>query len=110
MPEWTSDIEYENLKLLRCGAAARIVLDRPDALNAWDAGLGNDLIDAINKVEHDATVKAVEIRGGGRAFSSGADLKAGFDHTDEHRAPDLSRLLPERDSPVILGIRRMPKP
>ncbi|CAB4873786.1 MAG: enoyl-CoA hydratase [Actinobacteria bacterium] len=110
MPEWTSETEYENLKLLRCGSAARIVLNRPDALNAWDSGLGNDLLDAIDKVEHDTTVKAVEIRGAGRAFSSGADLKAGFDHTDEHGAPDLARSLHERYHPVILGIRRMPKP
>jgi 2-(1,2-epoxy-1,2-dihydrophenyl)acetyl-CoA isomerase len=79
-------------------------------LNAWDPGLGADLIDAIALVGADDSVRAVEIRGAGRAFSSGADLKAGFDHVDENGFPDLEKALHERYHPVILGIRQMPKP
>ena len=110
MGNWTSSGEYENLLLLRNGAAARIVLNRPDALNAWDAGLGADLIDAVEKVGVDDAIRAVEIRGAGRAFSSGADLKAGFEQLDESGSPDLERALHERYHPVILGVRSMPKP
>ena len=110
MSDWTNDGEYENLLLLRNDGAARIVLNRPDALNAWDGGLGADLIDAVNRVGSDDSVRAVEIRGAGRAFSSGADLKAGFEHFDESGAPALERALNERYHPVILGVRQMPKP
>lgn len=110
MTDWTQEGDYENLILLRNGGATRIVLNRPDALNAWDAGLANDLIAAIEKVGSDDSVRAVEIRGAGRAFSSGADLKAGFDQLDENGAPKLEKALHERYHPVILGVRKMPKP
>ncbi len=110
MSEWIADGDYDNLQLLRNGAAVRVVLNRPDALNAWDAGLGSDLIDAIARVGSDDSIRAVEIRGAGRAFSSGADLKAGFDHVDENGFPDLEKALHERYHPVILGVRQMPKP
>ena len=110
MSEWASAGDYENLLLLRNGGAARIVLNRPDALNAWDAGLAADLIDVIEKVGADDAIRAVEIRGAGRAFSSGADLKAGFDQLDENGFPALERALHERYHPVILGVRSMPKP
>jgi len=110
MTDWASEGDYENLLLLRNGGAARIVLNRPDALNAWDSGLGADLIDAVARVGADQSVRAVEIRGAGRAFSSGADLKAGFDHVDDNGFPDLEKALHERYHPVILGIRQMPKP
>jgi 2-(1,2-epoxy-1,2-dihydrophenyl)acetyl-CoA isomerase len=110
MSDWASAGDYENLLLLRNGAAARIVLNRPDALNAWDPGIGADLIDVVAKVAADDSIRAVEIRGTGRAFSSGADLKAGFDQVDENGFPDLERALHERYHPVILGIRSMPKP
>ena len=108
--DWESTGNYENLELLRMGGAARIVLNRPEALNAWDGGLGGDLIDAVEKVGSDPSVRAVEIRGAGRAFSSGADLKAGFDHATPEGLPDLERSLHERYHPVILGVRSMPKP
>lgn len=110
MSTWESSGDYENLELLRLGGAARIVLNRPEALNAWDGGLGNELIDAIEKVGADRSVRAVEIRGAGRAFSSGADLKAGFDHATPEGLPDLERSLHERYHPVILGVRTMEKP
>ena len=108
--DWKPEGDYSNLQLLRNGGAARIVLDRPEALNAWDKGLGDDLIDAIDKVGNDSSVRAVEIRGAGKAFSSGADLKAGFDHSTPEGRPDLERSLHDRYHPVIMGVRQMPKP
>ena len=110
MSDWTLDGTYENLQLLRNGGAARVVLDRPEALNAWDKGLGDDLIRAIDLIGSDDSVRAVEIRGAGKAFSSGADLKAGFDHSTPEGAPDVERSLHERYHPVITGVRTMPKP
>ena len=49
------------------------------------------------------------ITGAGRGFSSGADLKAGFDPTPEGH-PDVGRALRERYHPIISTIREMPKP
>ena len=89
--------------------AARITLNRPDALNAWDLALGTELKEAVEAVATDEAVRAVLITGAGRAFSSGADLKE--DRSGEGDGlPDLSERLHEIYHPIILGIREMPKP
>jgi 2-(1,2-epoxy-1,2-dihydrophenyl)acetyl-CoA isomerase len=50
------------------------------------------------------------VTGAGRGFSSGADLKAGFDpHPDDGR-PDVRKELHEVYHPVIAGMRRLEKP
>jgi 2-(1,2-epoxy-1,2-dihydrophenyl)acetyl-CoA isomerase len=99
----------ETVTLDRRGAELRIVLDRPDVMNAWDKQLGIDLLAAVREAAEDDSVRAVVITGAGRAFSSGADLKAGFDPTPEGH-PDVGTPLRERYHPIITGLRRMPKP
>src|ERR687889_1191775 len=91
------------------GAELRIELNRPESMNAWDKQLGTDLLAAVELAASDAGVRAVTITGAGRAFSSGADLRAGFDPTPEGH-PDLGTVLRERYHPIIPGVRRMPKP
>src|SRR5918998_6317486 len=91
------------------GAELRIELNRPERMNAWDKQLGTDLLAAVELAAGDASVRAVTITGAGRAFSSGADLRAGFDPAPDGR-PDVGTALRERYHPIIVGIRRMPKP
>ena len=91
------------------GAELRIELDRPERMNAWDKQLGLDLLAAVELATEDPSVRAVTVTGAGRAFSSGADLRAGFDPGPDGR-PDVGTALRERYHPIITGIRRMPKP
>jgi 2-(1,2-epoxy-1,2-dihydrophenyl)acetyl-CoA isomerase len=91
------------------GAELRVELNRPDRMNAWDKQLGLDLLAAVELGAGDDSVRAVTITGTGRAFSSGADLRAGFDPAPDGR-PDVGTVLRERYHPIIVGIRRMPKP
>jgi 2-(1,2-epoxy-1,2-dihydrophenyl)acetyl-CoA isomerase len=100
---------YATVNLLRRGAAAIIELNRPESMNAWDLQLGLDLRAAVEAVAADPAVRAVMITGAGRAFSSGADLKAGFDPTPEGH-PDVRSTLRDRYHPIIVQIRRMEKP
>ncbi len=88
----------------------RITLNRPDTLNAWTAEFGAELRDVVAGPAADDSVRAVLITGAGRGFSSGADLKAGFDpHPDDGR-PDVKKELHHVYHPAIAGIRRLPKP
>jgi len=86
-----------------------IELSRPETMNAWNRQLGTELLDAVRAVARDDSVHAVLITGAGRGFSSGADLKAGFDPTPEGH-PDVRTVLREIYHPIIAEIRRMPKP
>src|SRR5688572_28126922 len=91
------------------GAELRIELNRPDTMNAWDKQLGIDLLAAVREAAADDSVRAVVVTGAGRAFSSGADLRAGFDPTPEGH-PDVETVLHERYHPIITGLRELPKP
>jgi 2-(1,2-epoxy-1,2-dihydrophenyl)acetyl-CoA isomerase len=91
------------------GAEMRIVLNRPETMNAWDVQFGRDLLAAVEAAAEDDSVRAVTITGAGRGFSSGADLKAGFDPTPEGH-PDVGTALRDRYHPIITTVRQMPKP
>ena len=81
-------MEYTNIKLERENAVATIRLNRPDALNALSPELLQEFSGAVAEVRDDQAIKAVVVRGEGRAFCSGADLiamDAAF--TDQSRLP-----------------------
>jgi 2-(1,2-epoxy-1,2-dihydrophenyl)acetyl-CoA isomerase len=99
----------ETVTLERRDGELRITLNRPDALNAWNKQLGADLLAAVREAADDDGVRAVVITGAGRAFSSGADLRAGFDPTPEGH-PDVETVLHDVYHPIITGLRELPKP
>jgi 2-(1,2-epoxy-1,2-dihydrophenyl)acetyl-CoA isomerase len=99
---------HETVDLTTDGPAARILLNRPEALNAWNEQFGRDLLDAVTTVAEDDAVRALLITGAGRGFSSGADLKE--QRTGGDGVPDLSARLKEIYHPIITGLREMPKP
>ena len=100
---------HETIDLTQDGPSARILLNRPDALNAWNEQFGNDLLDAVRTVAGDDGIRAVLITGAGRGFSSGADLKEQRG-ADDGGLPDLGARLKEIYHPIITGLREMPKP
>jgi len=99
---------HETVDLTTDGPAARILLNRPDALNAWNEQFGKDLRDAVTTVAGDESIRAVLITGAGRGFSSGADLKE--QRGSDDGLPDLSARLKEIYHPIITELREMPKP
>jgi 2-(1,2-epoxy-1,2-dihydrophenyl)acetyl-CoA isomerase len=106
--------EFETVNLDVADGIATVELNRPEALNAWNFQLGEDLRGALESVADDEAVRAVLLTGAGRAFSSGADLaetrEDTSDSTDEEGNFDLSKRLRERYHPIIHAIRDMPKP
>src|SRR3954468_22610914 len=103
-------VSYETVKWEVSGGVGRLTLNRPDSLNAWTDQLGRELGQVVREDAADAAVRAVLLTGAGRGFSSGADLKEGFEpHPDDGR-PDVRRELHEVYHPIMVGIRALPKP
>ena len=100
---------HETIDLTIGGPAARILLNRPEALNAWNERFGRDLLDGVRRVAEADSIRALMITGAGRGFSSGADLKEQRGNGDDG-LPDLGSRLGEIYHPIITGLREMPKP
>jgi 2-(1,2-epoxy-1,2-dihydrophenyl)acetyl-CoA isomerase len=102
--------ELETVNVGVDDAIATIELNRPEALNAWNARLGEDLLAALRQAQQDDAVRAVVLTGAGRAFSSGADLKDVSPHKTPDGRPDVYRALTELYHPIMEAIRELPKP
>jgi 2-(1,2-epoxy-1,2-dihydrophenyl)acetyl-CoA isomerase len=104
-------IELETVNVRTADGVGTVELNRPQALNAWNARLGSDLLAVLRAVEEDDAVRAIVITGAGRAFSSGADLKdAGHVDTTGEGRPDVYNRLTQLYHPIMQAIREMPKP
>ena len=102
-------MSYETVIWEQAGGVGRLTLNRPERLNAWNSQFGSDLLSVVEREAADDSVRAVLVTGAGRGFSSGADLKAGFDPADDGM-PDIYKELHDVYHPAIAGIRRLPKP
>lgn len=102
---------YATVNLHRAGGVAKIELNRPESMNAWNRQLGLDLRAAVEATAADPEVRCVLVTGAGKGFSSGADLK---DMPNQERTPDgrpdVYKALTERYHPIITGLRAMEKP
>ena len=88
---------------------ATITLNRPDKLNAINEVMQAELAGALDRLEADATIRALLLTGAGRAFSAGQDL------TDRvmgegDAPPDLGDTLDRLHNPLILRLRRLERP
>ena len=63
------------VRLDRNGPIAELVLDRPEKLNAWAWAPTNELCALADELRFDTSVRVVILRGEGRAFCAGEDLK-----------------------------------
>src|SRR2546429_5928 len=57
-------------------AVRTLVLNRPDALNSFNAQLHEQLLSALEQPAGEATVRCVVLTGAGRGFCAGQDLSA----------------------------------
>lgn len=62
------------VKVERRGQVAVVVIDRPEALNALNSALLEELGQVFSSIAQDAEVRAVVLTGEGKAFVAGADI------------------------------------
>jgi 2-(1,2-epoxy-1,2-dihydrophenyl)acetyl-CoA isomerase len=96
---------YETLLVDTQSGVRILTLNRPDVLNAINARMGEDLLDALRDAERAAEVRCVLLAASGRGFCAGADLR--------DQAPgetSLGELLRTRYNGIVSRMRTMEKP
>jgi enoyl-CoA hydratase/carnithine racemase len=94
------------LEVERHGEAQVVTLNRPERLNALNQPLADALLAYFEARRRDKDCRVIAIRGAGRGFCSGADLKAGAQ-------PDRLRDGPEGDwvlRDLMKAMRACPQP
>ena len=100
--------EYKTVIVERRSEVAIVTMNRPDALNAFDADLRRDLLRAVREVNDDPAVRVAVLTGAGRCFGAGADLREDNAATDaSFRVEDL---LNGEFKPILLAITEAPQP
>ena len=68
-------MEFRNLRLeIGKGGVAELTLDRPEVLNALNEETIRELDSAFRSLDRNREVRVVLLKGGGKAFSAGADI------------------------------------
>jgi enoyl-CoA hydratase len=102
-------MSYETIEVKQEGALAWLTLNRPDSLNAMNAGLVNELRDYFGGLARDRETRVVVLRGAGRAFCAGLDLKEPLGG-DFGTGPSGGLRMQRHISEIPLLMRRAPQP
>jgi enoyl-CoA hydratase/carnithine racemase len=102
----------ENPALLEGGAVqyrvadgvAEVILNRPEKLNAINGAVHHGILAALERAAADDAVRSVVLRGNGRAFSAGGDLKAVAAGEDVGHPLVLGRAIWDLAKPVIAAV------
>ena len=98
--------DFKTITLDEQDSIAVLKLNRPEKLNAFNMQMFEDMLDAIDYVDADDSLKSLIISGSGRAFCAGADLSSGdktFDKSFDTRGKFESDF--RRDAGGILALR-----
>ena len=73
---------------------AWVTLNRPEKRNAISPSLSDDMMEALDRVEHDEDIKVMVLTGAGDSYSAGMDLKEFFRATRQPHPGEARRLRP----------------
>ncbi len=66
---------YTTILVTREDRVGIITLNRPDVLNALNLQLMEELVDALDTLDRDETIRCIILTGNDRAFAAGADIR-----------------------------------
>jgi 2-(1,2-epoxy-1,2-dihydrophenyl)acetyl-CoA isomerase len=84
-----------------------ITLNRPEVFNSFNREMALDMQAALDKCADDDSVRVIVIKGAGKAFCAGQDLK---EVTTPELMPGFRKILEEHYNPIIEKIRLVKKP
>lgn len=84
-----------------------ITLNRPEVFNSFNREMALELQSVLDKCAADKDVRAIVIKGEGKAFCAGQDLK---EVTTPELMPGFKKILEEHYNPIISKIRTIEKP
>lgn len=107
-------MSYNTIQLEITEGAARLTLNRPDRLNSFTVEMHEEVRNALDKIEANASVRTLLLTGAGRGFCAGQDLSdravsPGGDAVDlgesvEKRYNPLIRTLTSLSMPVVCAV------
>lgn len=104
------DKRFENIFVEIEDGIAFLVFNRPEQLNAMNRRMMDEIIDAIIEINTNESVKVGVIRGEGRAFMAGADIKEYASQTNDEfdafqgKGKQLYDALENSDKPWIAAV------
>jgi enoyl-CoA hydratase/carnithine racemase len=104
----TEASDEHRVRLERDGGVGTIVLDRPKKLNALYPEMILRFVDLIEEVRRDNSIRALVVRGEGRAFCAGDDLAP--EDRFKYGAPDLQTRLKTGFPRIVLDLLTLRKP
>lgn len=99
-----------SLLVERQGAVLGLKLNRAQALNSLNADLTAALVKALDAAARDTSVRCVVLKGEGRAFCAGQDLKDPEVANEAGKPKDLGDVVERHYKPLMLRLRSMPVP
>ncbi|MFX3657701.1 MAG: enoyl-CoA hydratase/isomerase family protein [bacterium] len=107
-PRSNPDGSYETLEVTKEGAIDWLTLNRPQALNAMSRTMMLELQHYFGELYTDHSVRVVILRGAGRGFCAGLDLKE--DRSSEPGGAVAGLRVQRRVSEIVMRMRRAPQP
>ncbi len=98
---------YETIQVRKEGAVDWVTLHRPDSLNALNKRMVDELLDYFQALYWDKSVRVVVMRGAGRGYCAGLDLK---ERDNSPRSPQNGLTSQRRISEIVMRMRRCPQP
>lgn len=99
---------YTYIKVETDGPVASLIFNRPQVLNAFNNEAMDECRAALQSFAEDEAIRAVLVRGEGRAFSAGFDMKAAAER--DMSTVDHVRRQMERQFDFIMAFWDCPKP